>query len=123
MRPFFISILLTALLAALPVFAGNLVFDNGKTQWTSTQCTKPIAPPSVLGASRETVGNDMNALITQHNTYVDAAQSYMSCIKNEAENDQALVNQAIAASAQADIAQMQEDVTKSAPPIRSNAKP
>lgn len=109
---------LLALVAATPAFAGNLSFENGRTAWHSTQCQKPVAPPSLTGAGSETAGNDMNALMGQYNAYVDAAQAYMNCLSNEAERDQSMVNQSIAASAQQTIAAMQSEVTAAAPRAR-----
>lgn len=104
-----------AVMAAMPAFAGNLSFENGRTAWHTTQCQKPVAPASVASANSETAGNDMNALMSQYNAYVDAAQAYMSCISSEAERDQSMVNQAIAASAQQAIAAVQSEVSAAAP--------
>jgi len=71
-----------------------------------------------MGADRNTDGNDMNTLISQHNIYVDAVQNYMNCVSNEAEQDQAKVNQAIAASAAKVIADSQTEVDSAARPLR-----
>jgi hypothetical protein len=58
----------------------------------------------------------------QHNAYVDAAQSYMNCIGNESDHDQTAVNQAIAASAQAAIADMQNDLNADAMSMRDHQR-
>ena len=122
MTKLYAFVLSAVLLAAPAAFAGNMTFDNGQASWHSTQCTKPVAPPSVLAAHPETAGEDMNALITKHNAYVDAAQAYMNCISGEAEGDQTKVDQAIAASAQQAIAAMQGDVDRATQVLRSKQK-
>jgi hypothetical protein len=107
------------LLAATPVFAGDLTLAGGQTTWHSTQCTKPNPPASVLKADRETSGNDMNALVAQHNAYVDAAQNYMNCVSNEATHDQTAVSQQIAAAAQTVIADVKGEIDSDAQALRS----
>jgi len=122
MNKLFGVFLAASLLAAMPACAGALTFDGGKAAWHSEQCIKPLPPTSILGAHPETSGDKMNQLIAQHNAYVDAAQDYMNCIKNEAANDQAQINQAIASNAQQSISDMQEDVMRASPPLRNRQK-
>jgi len=106
------SVMLSALvlLAATPAFAGSLTFDNGVTTWHSTQCPRPTPPASIYNANSETSGDDMNSLVAQHNAYVDTAQTYMDCVSQEAERDQAMISQSITAAAQAEIATMKGEV-------------
>jgi len=106
-------ILAFGLLAAQSAMAGNLTFESGQTSWHSTQCVKPAPEASFANVSPETAGDDMNSLVARHNIYVDAAQNYMDCISNEAENDQGLVSKAIASDAQKAIANMQAEVDAS----------
>ncbi len=106
-------LLAVGLLATTPAFAGTLGTESGKAVWHSTQCVKPVAPESVVTAHPETLGNDMNRLSAQQNAYVDAAQYYMNCIKDEAANDQTQIDKAIASDAQKAIADMQADVSAS----------
>ena len=109
MRTYSGILLATCLLAVSPAFAGNLTLENGQTSWHSTQCPKPNPPGSLMAATPETPGEDMNSLASQHNAYVDAVQNYMNCVSSEAENDQTLVNQTITANAQKAIADAQAD--------------
>ncbi len=111
-------VLAFCLLATTPALAGNLSFDNGVTSWHSTQCVRPNPPASYLKAHPETKGDDMNSLMSQHNAYVDAAQAYMNCLSNEADHDQTMVNQAIAASAQKAISDTQFDIDNDAAAAR-----
>ncbi len=98
------GILLSAcLLAATPAVAGEMTYNGNQASWRSTKCEKPIPPPSLLSAHPETKGNDMNALATQRNAYLDAIQAYMNCISSEAEMDFGIVSHAITAGAQRDI--------------------
>ena len=60
----------------------------------------------------------MNVLIAQYNSYVDAMQAYMTCIGNEADHDQVVVNQAIAASAQREIAEAKAESDRVGDPLR-----
>jgi hypothetical protein len=113
-----LALIAAVMLVAAPALAGNLTFDGGQTVWHTTQCQKPTPPTSVLGANPETRGEQMNSLISQHNAYVDAAQTYMNCISNEADRDQTMVNQAIASGAQHEIAGMQDEINRTAQPLR-----
>jgi hypothetical protein len=112
--------LFTAAFVAMcqPAQAGNLTFDGGQTAWHTTQCNKPMPPASILNATSDTQTDQLNSLISQHNAFVDASQAYMNCISNEAQRDQAMVNQAITAGAQHEIAQMQDEVNQTAQPLR-----
>jgi hypothetical protein len=83
--------------------------------WHSTQCVKPTAPAAILQAQAETSGEDMNALMTQHNAFVDAAQAYMNCLKDEATRDQADLDQVIITGAQKAIGDIQDTVVQTAP--------
>jgi len=116
----FLSVL--GLLMATPAMAGDLTFVNGQTTWHSTQCVKPTPPNSLVKAHPETAGDDMNSLMDQHNAYVDAAQNYMNCLAAESDHDQTSVNQAIAASAQAAIADMQTDLDADAAAMRNHKR-
>jgi hypothetical protein len=109
---------IAALFISVPAFAGNLSFDGGQTTWHSTQCNKPVPPSSFVGADPETHGEDMNALVSQHNAYIDAAQGYMNCISNEADRDQTMVNQAIASGARRVIADEQAEINQASTPLR-----
>jgi len=108
------------LLAAAPAWAGNLTFEGGQTVWHSAQCVEPNSPNSVLAVNSDTAGDDMNALIAQHNAYVDAMQAYMNCLSSEAERDQDKVSRAIAAGAQRAIAEAQAQVDNSDAVLRSH---
>ena len=119
MRKFYGTFLSVCLLAATPALAGDLTLASGHTTWHSTQCTRPNPPASILKADRETPGDDMNALISQHNAYVNAAQNYMNCVSGEATHDQTIVDQEIASSAQKDIADMQKEISAEAQSLRS----
>jgi len=111
-------LLVGGLLACSPVLAGNLTFDSGQTTWRTTQCTRPMPPPSVVHANPETRGDAMNTLIAQYNGYVDAMQAYMTCIGNEADHDQVVVNQSIAASAQKEIGEAKQESDRVGEPLR-----
>ena len=106
-------LLIVSLLAGMPACAGTLGTESGKAVWHSTQCTKPVAPASVMNAHPETIGDDMNRLFARQNAYVDAAQNYMNCIRDEAANDQMQLSQAITSAAQKTIADMQADISAS----------
>ncbi len=122
MRPSLAILSAALILAAATANAGDLNFVNGQTTWRSTQCVKPTPPTSLVKAQPDTGGEEMNTLADEHNAYVDAGQNYMNCIANESDHDQTAVNQSIAASAQAAIADMQNDLNADAVATRDRQR-
>jgi hypothetical protein len=103
-------ILAACLLAASPVFAGNLTLENGQTAWTSTQCPKPAPKEEWKNVDSNANGDEMNSLSTSRLSWAGAMQSYINCVAAESDKDQTMVNQTIAASAQSLIDQAQAEV-------------
>jgi hypothetical protein len=122
MRKFYGVLLSICLFGAAPAIAGDLTLSNGQTSWHSTQCAKPNSPASILKADKETSGEDMNSLISQHNAFVDTAQAYMDCVSNEAAHDQSTVNQEIATSAEKTIGAMQAEIAQEAQAMKNHKR-
>jgi hypothetical protein len=117
------TLLAVCLLAAAPSFAGDLSFDNNQTTWHSTKCTKPVPPTqSVVSVDSETRGNAINSKVVKYNAFASAAQDYMDCVSREAENDQNVIFQAIAMSAQQDIDEVRTEAQKLSIPVRTPEK-
>ncbi len=103
-------ILAACLLAASPVFAGNLTLDNGQTTWVSTQCPKPAPKEEWKNADSNTSGDEMNGLSTKRLSWAGAMQSYINCVAAESDKDQTMVNETIASGAQKLINDAQAEV-------------
>ena len=109
----FIVLVMALALATFPALAGTVHFAEGQGGWESTQCQRPL-PPAVAPHDSEAAANDLNVQITQHNRYADAAQKYMACISEEAQNDAQASGQAVSHAAALIIQRTQADVAASA---------
>jgi hypothetical protein len=110
----FPTLLVMALLAAVsaPALAGNLVLAGEKAKWSSTGCTEPTMPASLIGADRETRASDMNTLMESYNQYATKMQEYMDCVSKEAESDSESAGKAITQAAQEKIESAQKKVSE-----------
>ena len=86
-------------LGATPAAAGTVTVKDGQVSWQSTRCTVPTPPPS-LQKNPETPANDINARVSDYNTFSRAVQAYNTCISGEAQTDANTVSQAVVAAAQ-----------------------
>jgi hypothetical protein len=108
-------------LFALPAMAGTVTITNGQVTWQSNQCPPPVAP-SAAAPGPNTRANDMNARVTEYNSYASAAQVYMNCLSNEAQHDAAAVSQTITNQAQNLISTTQKSVTDLGEPLRQASR-
>jgi len=104
-------------LFAVPALAGTVTINGGQVTWKSTQCVAPPAPPNAT-PNPETPANDMNARVAHYNAYASAAQAYMNCLSNEAQQDSGTVSQSIVGQAQTLITDTQKNVTDLGAPLR-----
>ena len=107
----------TYILAALlvlfsaPAFAGAISLTNGQGTWQSTQCPRPMPPPS-LGLGGEASAVTMNTASENYGQFIAATQAYVNCLSEEAKADLAQTNQMITTSVQAQMNDAQNQVNQ-----------
>lgn len=107
MKTYIIAALL--ILCASPAFAGVVSFTNGQGSWQSTQCARPVPPPSA-GLGGEASAATMNAASANYGQFVAATQAYVNCLSEEARVDLAQSNQLIGTAVQAQMNDAQNQV-------------
>jgi hypothetical protein len=103
MRQFFA---LALILFAMPAFAGNINFADGQGQWKSTQCGAAPTMPA-LQAKSESRADDLNGQVANRATLAAQTQSYLNCLKTEAERDAAAAANLIISAANAEMQRLQ----------------
>ena len=106
----FFFVLTVLVLVSGTASAGNLRFTGGVSQWQSTRCPKPVAPPNLLAMDSETPAGSLNSLLECYNAYAVAMQRYMDCVSTEAKDDSDAATQTITQSAEATISNAQNKV-------------
>ncbi len=118
MRSLFTAVLTGTFFLCLPAMAGTISMANGTVAWQSTQCTAPVAPPSLLSADHMSAAEDMNTRVTQYNQYAVQVQSYLDCLGNEAQTDANATAQAVVASAKGRMDEVQANLRMLGAPLQ-----
>lgn len=90
--------------------AGTVSHAETTITWNSTTCTAPEKPASIFDENAETPALRMNERAKAFNDYIQAAETYMQCLSNEAARDASDYSQSITQAAEEQITTLKNDI-------------